>query len=176
MLLHSRNNITETVRHKKGEISDRNPWHPPILAWFGTFVLKMTFTSLSEDTFSVRCCYWGILEKFDSSLFILQFLPHLLRRPNSCEQAPRIWSSSSTPTPSWGTDLSSGGRSSIAPANPCGRRLTAWGHSPTKSGIWSRTQSTGSVSYSPDPGRAARGLLDLLWSAGQSVQVSWFRH
>lgn len=69
MLLHSRNNIIETVRHKKGEISDRNPWHPPILAWFGAFVLKMTFISLSGDTFGVRCCVWGIA--FWKSLILL---------------------------------------------------------------------------------------------------------
>lgn len=173
MLLQSRNNIIETIWQKREksvtEILDISPfWHD--LALFCWKRLSSVFprTRLASAVVSEGL----LLEKFDSSMFILQSLPHLLRRPNSCEQAQRIWSSSSTPTPSWGTDLSSGGRSSIAPASPCGRRLTAWGHSPTKSGIWSRTQSTGSVSYSPGPGRAARGLLDLLWSAGQSVQVS----
>lgn len=107
---------------------------------------------------------------------LLQCPQHRLLPLSSCGQAPPIWSSSSTPTPSWGTDRSFAGRSSTGPACPCGRRLTAWAHSPTRFGIWSQTQSTASASCSPGPGRGAPEHLDPLWSAGQSVQVSQVKH
>lgn len=102
----------------------------------------------------------------------LQFLLHRLHPPSSWGQAPPIWSSSSTLTPLWGMDRSFDGKYSTEPASPCGRRLMVWAHLPIRYGIWSRTQSTASVSCSPGLGRAALEHLGPLWSAGQNVQVS----
>lgn len=142
----------------------------PLLKWFATcFAQKMTLTLVDAAVSRGDC---GQNASFLHFLFISQFPRLRSRRHSSCDRAPRISSSSSTPTPSWGTDRSSGGKSSTAPAIPCWPRPTASGRSPTRCGIWSRTQSTASVSCSPGRGRAARGLRGRRSSAGQSVQVS----
>lgn len=103
---------------------------------------------------------------------LFQCRRHRSLPPSSCGQAPPIWSSSSTLTPSWGMDRSSGGKSSTGPASQCGRRLTVWAHSPTRFGIWNQTRSTASVSCLPGPGKGEPERPAPLWSAGQSVQVS----
>lgn len=107
---------------------------------------------------------------------LFQCRRHRSLPPSSYGQAPPIWSSNSTPTPSWGMDRSSGGKSSTGPASRCGRRLTVWARSPTRFGIWNQTRSTASVSCLPGLGKGEPERPAHLWSAGQSVQVSQMEH
>lgn len=121
---------------------------------------------------------WNSVTSSLLARLFLQFPLHRLHPPSSWGQAPPIWSSSSTLTPLWGMDQSLDGKYSTEPASPHGWRLMVWAHLPIRYGIWSRTQSTTSVSCSPGLGRAALEHLGPLWSAGQNVQVSqmhaWF--
>ena len=149
------------------------------------------FSSVFKDRFSLG--YWVIHLINSAKYFILiglyiKYVPtfltwsllqcprHRLHPPSSCGQGLPISSSSSTPTPSWGMDQSSGGKSSIEPASPRWLRLTVWARLPIRFGIWSQTQSTASVSCSLGLGRGAPEHRGRLWSAGPSVQVSQTKH